>query len=171
MRTIPATTHECGLAMEEEGDIGAELARDGNDAIVERIDSRKLRIRLERSRRITRAATKSATCRDMLLDVDDERGTCRNHGTSASLLGSIDGTEDEVVTRVEVIDLAGERDVRSHARAQGIFRDVLGNVHAQHVMQVKLLEDGACVMVAVMRRIGYRQTQVDLGASFECQRP
>ena len=87
------------------------------------------------------------------------------------MLGSIDGTEDEVVTRVEVIDLAGERDVRSHARAQGIFRDVLGNVHAQHVMQVKLLEDGACVMVAVMRRIGYRQTQVDLGASFECQRP
>lgn len=43
-------------------------------------------------------------------------------------------------------------------------------MNAHDIVQIELLEDGAQRMVAIDWRIGYRETQIDLGASLKHQR-
>lgn len=167
---IAATTHERGLSVEEEGDVGTYAACHGNQALVENIDTGELRVGLECGGRIARTATKATTCRDVLLDFDDERHVRRDSGIPAGLFGSIYRTKDEIVAWVEALDSAVKRDVRARLRGQRTLHDVLFCSHAHDVMQVELLEDGTRLMVAVMRWIGYGQAQVDLGVGFKRQR-
>ena len=133
-------------------------------------DVHELRVRLEHRSRITRATTKPATCRDMLLDLDDERGIGSGCRVPTSLLGRIDGAKDEVIARVEAVDVACQQHMRSRLRLQRPRSNTRFDVNAHDIVQIELLEDGTQRMVAIGWRIGYREAQIDLGASLKHQR-
>ena len=106
----------------------------------------------------------------MLLDLDDERGIGSDCRRPASLLGCIDSAKDEVITRVEAVDIACQQHMRSRLRLQRLRSNTRLDVNAHDIVQIELLEDGAQRMVAIDWRIGYRETQIDLGASLKHQR-
>lgn len=106
----------------------------------------------------------------MLLDLDDERGIGSGCRRPASLLGCIDSAKDEVITRVEAVDIACQQHMRSRLRLQRLRSNTRFDVNAHDIVQIELLEDGAQRMVAIDWRIGYRETQIDLGASLKHQR-
>lgn len=107
----------------------------------------------------------------MLLDLDDERGIGSGYRRPASLLGCIYGAKDEVITRVEAVDIACQQHVRSRLRLQRLRSNTRFDANAHDIVQIELLEDGAQRMVAIGWRIRYRETQIDLGASLKHQRP
>lgn len=167
---IAASAHEGASAVKEEGDIGTESTGNRHEALIMHGNVRELRVCLERRSRIARATTKPATCRDMLLDLDDERGIGSDCRRPASLLGCIDSAKDEVITRVEAVDIACQQHMRSRLRLQRLRSNTRFDVNAHDIVQIELLEDGAQRMVAIDWRIGYRETQIDLGASLKHQR-
>lgn len=167
---VAASAHEGTSAIEEEGDVGTKGTGNRNEPLIVHGNVRELRVRLERRSRIARATTKPATCRDMLLDLDDERGIGSDCRRPASLLGCVDGAKDEVITRVKAVDIACQQHMRSRLRLQRLRSNTRLDMNAHDIVQIELLEDGAQRMVAIDWRIGYRETQIDLGASLKHQR-
>lgn len=140
---VTAPAHECASAVEEEGDIGPEGAGNRHEALIVHGNVHELRVRLERRRRIARATAEPATCRDMLLDLDDERGIGSGCRRPASLLGRIDSAKDEVIMRVEAVDVARQQHMRSRLRLQRLRSNTRFDVNAHDIVQIELLEDGA----------------------------
>lgn len=154
---IAASAHEGASAVEEECDIGSEGAGNRHEALIVHGNVHELRVRLERRSRIARATAEPATCRDMLLDLDDERGIGSGCRVPASLLGRIDSAKDEVIMRVEAVDVACQQHMRSRLRLQHLRSNTRFDVNAHDIVQIELLEDGAQRMVAINWRIRYRK--------------
>ena len=106
----------------------------------------------------------------MLLDLDDERGIGSGCRRPASLLGCVDGAKDEIITRIEAVDIACQQHVRSRLRLQCLRSNTRLDVNAHDIVQIELLKDRAQRMVAIGWRIRYREAQIDLGASLKHQR-
>ena len=170
LEQVTASAHEGASAVEEEGDVGTENTGNRNKALIVHGNVRESRVRLERRSRIARATAEPTTCWDMLLDLDDERGTVSDCRRPASLLGCVDGAKDEVITRVEAVDVACQQHMRSRLRLQRLRSNTRLDMNAHDIVQIELLEDGAQRMVAIDWRIGYRETQIDFGASLKHQR-
>lgn len=167
---VTASTHEGAATVKEEGDIGTEGTGNRHEPPVMYGNVRKLCVRLEHRSRIARTTAEPTTRRDMLLDLDDERGIGSGCRVPASLLGRIDSAKDEVIMRVEAVDVACQQHVRSRLRLQCLRSNTRFDVNAHDIVQIELLENGAQWMVAIGWRIGYREAQIDLGASLKHQR-